>query len=136
MKYDDLLNIPFKKFGRDKNGYDCYGVVMECCRRAGTPLRDLYGDIVDLSADSVNDYISGGLNVRQIDTPKTGALVYSIHQGNVHVGYIVSRGCVLHATIDKGVKISPLQALRPIAYYEVINESDAVQGTVEQTDTD
>lgn len=136
MKYDDLLNIPFKKFGRDKNGYDCYGVVMECCRRAGTPLRDLYGDIVDLPADSVNDYIRRGLNVRQIDTPKTGALVYSIYKSNVHVGYIVSRGCALHATIDKGVKISPLQALRPIAYYEVINESDAVQGTVEQTDTD
>ncbi len=136
MKYDDLLNIPFKKFGRDKNGYDCYGVVMECCKRAGTPLRDLYGDIVDLPADSVNDHIIGGLNVREISAPKVGGLVYSIYKGNVHVGYIVSRGCVLHATIDKGVKISPLAALRPIAYYEVVNESDAVQGTVEQKDTD
>ena len=136
MKYDDLLNIPFKKFGRDKNGYDCYGVVMECCKRAGTPLRDLYGDIADLPADSVNDYIIGGLNVREISAPKVGGLVYSIYKGNVHVGYIVSRGCVLHATIDKGVKISPLAALRPIAYYEVINESDAVQGTIEQTNTD
>ena len=136
MKYDDLLNIPFKKFGRDKNGYDCYGVVMECCKRAGTPLRDLYGDIVDLPADSVNDHIIGGLNVREISAPKVGGLVYSIYKGNVHVGYIVSRGCVLHATIDKGVKISPLAALRPIAYYEVVNESDAVQGTIEQTNTD
>lgn len=136
MKYDDLLNIPFKKFGRDKNGFDCYGVVMECCKRAGTPLKDLYGDIVDLPADGVNDYISGGLNVREIDEPKVGALVYSIYKGNAHVGYIISRNCVLHATIDKGVKISPLQALRPIAYYEVVNESDTVQGTVEQTDTD
>ena len=127
MKYDDLLNIPFKKFGRDKSGFDCYGVVMECCRRAGTPLRDLYGDIVDLHAESVTDYISGGLNVREISEPRTGALVYSIYHGNVHVGYIVERGLVLHATIDKGVKISPLAALHPIAYYEVIkNESDAI----------
>ena len=70
MKYDDLLNIPFKKFGRDKTGFDCYGVVMECCKRAGTPLRDLYGNIVDLPADSVNDYISGGLNVKEIDATK------------------------------------------------------------------
>lgn len=136
MKYDDLLNVPFKKFGRDKNGFDCYGVVMECCKRAGKPLKDLYGDIVDLPADGVNDYISGGLNVRQIEEPKVGALVYSIYKGNVHVGYIVSRNCVLHATIDKGVKISPLQALRPIAYYEVVNESDAIQGTIEQKNTD
>lgn len=136
MKYDDLLNIPFKKFGRDKSGFDCYGVVMECCKRAGTPLKDLYGEIVDLPADGVNDYIRGGLNVRQINTPKTGALFYSIYKGNVHVGYIVSRGLVLHATIDKGVKLSPLAALHPIAYYEVVNESDAIQGTIEQTNTD
>jgi cell wall-associated NlpC family hydrolase len=127
LKYDDLLNIPFKKFGRDKNGFDCYGVVMECCRRAGTPLRDLYGDIVDLPAESVTDYISGGLNVREISEPRTGALVYSFYHGNVHVGYIVERGLVLHATIDKGVKISPLAALRPIAYYEVVaDESNAI----------
>lgn len=136
MKYDDLLNIPFKKFGRDKSGFDCYGVVMECCKRAGTPLKDLYGEIVDLPADGVNDYIRGGLNLRQIDTPKTGALVYSIYKGNVHVGYIVSRGLVLHATIDKGVKLSPLAALHPIAYYEVVNESDTVQGTIKQTKPD
>lgn len=136
MKYDDLLNIPFKKFGRDKSGFDCYGVVMECCKRAGTPLRDLYGDIVDLPADGVNDYISGGLNVREIPAPKVGAIVYSIYHGNVHVGYIVDRGIVLHATIDKGVKISPLAALRPIAYYEVINESDSIQDTIKQTNTD
>ena len=126
MKYDDLLNIPFKKFGRDKSGFDCYGVVMECCKRAGTPLKDLYGDIVDLPADKVNDYISGGLNVRQISEAKKGALVYSIYHGNTHVGSIVERGKVLHATIDKGVKISPLVAMRPIAFFEVINESDTL----------
>lgn len=126
MKYDDLLNIPFKKFGRDKNGFDCYGVVMECCKRAGTPLRDLYDDIVDLPADKVNDYIRGGLNVRQISEPKKGSLVYSIYHGNTHVGYIVERGKVLHATIDKGVKISPLVAMHPIAFFEVINESDTL----------
>ena len=126
MKYDDLLNIPFKKFGRDKNGFDCYGVVMECCKRAGTPLRDLYNDIVDLPADKVNDYINGGLNVRQIDEAKIGAIVYSIYHGNTHVGYIVERGKVLHATIDKGVKISPLVAMHPIAFFEVINESNTL----------
>ena len=126
MKYDDLLNIPFKKFGRDKNGFDCYGVVMECCKRAGTPLRDLYNDIVDLPADKVNDYIKGGLNVKQISEPKKGALVYSMYHGNTHVGYIVERGKVLHATIDKGVKITPLIAMHPIAFFEVINESNTL----------
>ena len=126
MKYDDLLNIPFKKAGRDKSGFDCYGVVMECCKRAGTPLKDLYSDIVDLPKDKVDAYIAGGLNVRQIDKAKVGALVYSIYRGNAHVGYIVERGKVLHATINKGVKISPLEAMHPIAFFEVVNESDTV----------
>lgn len=136
MKYDDLLNVPFKKFGRDKSGYDCYGLVMECCRRAGTPLKDLYGDIVDLPADGVNDYISGGLNVRRIPKPKVGALAYSIYKGNVHVAYIVERNLVIHAIIDKGVRISPLAAIKPIAYYEVMNESDSIQNSIERENAD
>ena len=126
MKYDDLLNVPFKKFGRDEKGFDCYGVVMECCKRAGTPLKDLYDDIVDLPVDKVNDYISGGLNVKQIKEAKIGAIVYSMYHGNTHVGYIVERGKVLHATIDKGVKITPLIAMHPIAFFEVINESNTL----------
>ena len=136
MKYDDLLNVPFKKFGRDKSGYDCYGLVMECCRRAGTPLKDLYGDIVDLPADGVNDYISGGLNVRRIPKPKVGALAYSIYKGNVHVAYIVERNLVIHAIIDKGVRISPLAAIKPIAYYEVTNESDTIRNSIERKNAD
>ena len=136
MKYDDLLNVPFKKFGRDKSGYDCYGLVMECCRRAGTPLKDLYGDIVDLPANGVNDYISGGLNVRRIPKPKVGALAYSIYKGNVHVAYIVERNLVIHAIIDKGVRISPLAAIRPIAYYEVTNENNTIQDAVERKNAD
>lgn len=119
MKYDDLLNIPFKKFGRDKSGYDCYGLVMECCKRAGTPLCDLYNGIVDLPAGQVEEYVKGGLNLRRIDEPKIGAIVYSLYQGNAHVSYLVEKDKVIHAT-NKGVKITMLQFMRPLAFYEVI----------------
>lgn len=127
MKYDDLLNIPFKKFGRDKNGFDCYGLCIEMCRRAGTPLKDLYGGIVDLPADKVSDYVKNGLNVRQVSGPAPGRIVYSVYKGNTHAAYIVSRDKVIHATIDSGVKISPLGVLKPVAYYEVVNENDGIQ---------
>lgn len=126
MKYDDLLNIPFVKFGRDKNGYDCYGVVMECCRRAGTPLKDLYNGIVDLPPDQVNDYISEGLNVRPISTPKIGSIIETQYHGNVHVGYVVDRGLLLHATYNKGVQVSPLAVFKILGIYEVINEGDTI----------
>lgn len=94
------------------------------CRRAGTPLKDLYSEIVDLPAEKINDYIKGGINVRRITGPRIGALAYSIYKRNVHVAYIVGKNLALHATIDMGVKLSPLSALRPIAYYEVVNESN------------
>lgn len=125
MRYDDLLNVPFKIKGRDKNGFDCYGLALECCRRAGTPLIDVFAEIESIPSECVNDYISKGLNVRKISAPKVGSLVQSIYKGNAHVGYIVERGKVLHATIDKGVKISPLAIFLNPIYYEVtaINES-------------
>ena len=56
MKYDDLLNTPFKRRGRDKNGFDCYGAVLECCRRAGTPLIDVFSEIESIPAERINDY--------------------------------------------------------------------------------
>ena len=38
--YNDLLGAKYKPHGRGDGGYDCYGLVLECCRRAGTPLKD------------------------------------------------------------------------------------------------
>jgi cell wall-associated NlpC family hydrolase len=126
LKYDDLLNIPYKPHGRSKKeGFDCYGLAVEMCRRAGTPLKDLY-DIATLPTEKVNDYINGGVNVRKINEPKIGGLVEFTHKGHLHVAYIVERGKVIHATSDKGVKISPIGIMKTIAFYEVTNESDTV----------
>lgn len=136
MRYDDLLNVPYKPHGRDGSGYDCYGLCLEMCRRAGTPLRDMQGDLTELSADRVSDYIGGGMNVREIPAPKVGALAYSVYGGNIHIGYIVERGKMLHATTDKGVRVSPLAIMKPVAYYEVVNESDTVREAVEREEDD
>ena len=88
MKYDDLLNIPFKKFGRDKNGFDCYGVVMECCKRAGTPLRDLYGTLsvatnkINQIAKRVNQ--TGVIYKSDIDDMKKFIEEFLKEQGDLH----------------------------------------------------
>ena len=41
--YNDLLGAKYKPHGRGDGGYDCYGLVLECCRRAGTPIKDSNG---------------------------------------------------------------------------------------------
>lgn len=126
MKYDDLLGVPFKKFGRDKTGLDCYGVCIECCKRAGLTLKDAYDNTKDLTSEQVNDYINGGINLRQIKEPKVGALAYSIYKGYIHISYIIEKDKVIHSTFDKGVIVSPLKIMKPIAFYEVINESNTL----------
>ncbi|MCM1218951.1 MAG: C40 family peptidase [Lachnospiraceae bacterium] len=119
MRYDDLLNVPYKHGGRDKDGFDCYGLVMECCRRNRTPLRDFFKDIEELDASEVNDYIDKGLNVREIDAPKVGCIVEMNYHGRAHVGFLVARNIVLHATTNHGAKTTPLGAVRTTGFYEV-----------------
>lgn len=126
MRYDDLLGIPYKEHGRSKEeGFDCYGVCVEMCKRDGKKLKDPY-TIAHLASDKVSDYISGKINIRKIDRPIIGGLVECTHKGSLHAGYIVGRGLMIHATIDKGVRVTPIAAMKPIAYYEVTDESDIV----------
>ncbi|MBR0318896.1 MAG: C40 family peptidase [Spirochaetia bacterium] len=132
MKYDDLIGIPFRQFGRDKSGMDCYGLVLECCRRSGRNLIDLRRGLESLPADLINDYISRGMNVRQIRRPEPGCIVCTAYRRSLHIGYMTDRQNVLHATFDKGVRLSPLAVMRPIAFYEVIDESEFIQGTCRQ----
>jgi cell wall-associated NlpC family hydrolase len=132
LKYDDLLNVPYKAHGRSKEeGFDCYGLAVEMCRRAGTPLVDMY-DLAELPAERTNDYIRGGVNVRRINTPKTGALAECVYRGNLHVAYIVGDGLAIHATYDKGIRVSPPQILKPVAFYEVIDASSTIQKPFKQ----
>ena len=44
MTYEDLLVVPWVDKGRTLDGLDCYGIVLELCNRAGTPLKDICDD--------------------------------------------------------------------------------------------
>lgn len=122
MKYDDLLRVPFKKFGRDKNGLDCYGLVMEMCRRAGflmPEIKDMVRDVDDKKAEAfVSDFFLP--YVRVSDKIRAGNILLCSFRGVTHVGYIIAHDKVLHATFDHGVCVSPVAIMRKIAIYEPI----------------
>ena len=124
INYNDLLTAPYKPHGRGDGGYDCYGLVLECCRRAGTPLKDPFINYVHLPVGEELRYINDYNNIREIKAPKAGAVAECRTGENLHVAYMVSNSLALHIT-ERGCRVSHIRALNPIRFYEVLdNESE------------
>lgn len=124
MKYDDLLTAKYKPHGRGDGGYDCYGLVLECCRRAGTPIADPFINYVSLPAGAEIPLLNDFNNIREIPAPEVGAIAECMTGANLHVAYIVAPSLALHIT-ERGARVTHLRALNPIRYYEVLkNESE------------
>ena len=122
--YNDLLGAKYKPHGRGDGGYDCYGLVLECCRRAGTPLKDPFQKYEHLPVGAELLYINDYNNIKEINAPKTGAIAECKTGKNLHVAYMVTPQLALHIT-QKGCRVTYIRALYPIRYYEVIiNESE------------
>lgn len=120
IKYDDLLTAQYKPHGRGDGGYDCYGLVMECCRRAGTPIKDPFKDYIHLPVGAELRYLNDYNNIKEIDAPKAGAVAECKTGENLHVAYMVSKDLALHIT-QRGARVSHIRALKPIRFYEVLN---------------
>lgn len=116
LKYDDLLAVPYKEGGRDISGMDCYGYVIELCRRAGNPLNDIAWNSKNTSDFK---YYRVKANVKEIARPHKGALVQCEYKGLVHLAYLLDAHTVTHMTFT-GVKINTLEVLRNRKYFEVI----------------
>lgn len=114
IDYSDLLNVPYKVHGRDKNGFDCYGLVIECAKRNKTPL-------VDIFSSCKNNYIIEGINLEKIDRPEANCVVETLRDGFNHIGYLIARDLVLHCT-SKGVKTIPLSLFNPTSFYRIVEK--------------
>lgn len=122
--YNDLLGAKYKPHGRGDGGFDCYGLVLECCKRAGTPIKDPFQKYEHLPVGSEMLYINDYNNIKEINAPKTGAIAECKTGENLHVAYMVTPQLALHIT-QKGCRVTHIRALNPIRYYEVIkNESE------------
>lgn len=121
MTFADLIGVPYREHGRSKDdGFDCYGLVLECCRRAGTPLVDLDYRSPSFSLSEA-DGMKAGINVRQVPGPKPGRIVEMDYNGKIHIGYLIDYNNVLHTT-ERGARLSALAALKVRGFYEVVSE--------------
>lgn len=119
--YEDLLECPYLDFGRDpKKGLDCYGLIIECCKRAGTPLKDVVYQTTKCESGFV-DAAALHVNIREIEKPRKGALVQCYYNKHMHAGYMLNDVHMLHMTYE-GVRITPVFAVADVKFYEVITE--------------
>jgi len=116
MTYEDLLIVPYKENGRDENGMDCYGFVIELLRRAGKKLPDLaYLETIP-EAELYDCVCSLGLIERGY--PEAGLIAQWVYDGTLHVGYMVNKKTVVHMTFS-GVRVTPIGILSGVKYFEV-----------------
>lgn len=121
FNYEDLLVCPYLDFGRDpQKGLDCYGLIIECCKRAGTPLNDVVYETTKCASDFV-DAAKLHVNIKEIAKPRRGALVQCYYNKHMHAGYMLNDVHMLHMTYD-GVRITPVFAVADAKFYEVIPE--------------
>lgn len=120
MKYDDLLGVPFKWGGRDRRGMDCWGLVAECCRRAGTPIADPFGELSGpISEGEAMRVRMQEINAREVGGPAPGRILYCCQGKSSHVAYILEGGKAIHSVIGKGARVSPLRAFPRPRFFEV-----------------
>lgn len=114
IQIEDLLGIPFKYHGRDKNGFDCYGLAIEVSKRFGHKLVDMYSDYSNtdneaaLEANSFN--IITGSKLIQTSTPTEGDVVLFFDRKNrlVHIGIYLKNNDFIHCD-TLGVRVSSLK---------------------------
>ena len=92
---NDLLGTPYRDHGRDKSGYDCYGLAIEVARRFGYKLDDVIYENHDLELS--NSY-APTLNVTPIDTPREGALLEMQYKDELHIGICLNSREFIHMT--------------------------------------
>lgn len=111
VNLDDLIGVPYKEGGTDKNGFYCYGYAAEVCRRFGKELPDIDG-----AKDPDRDFmlcLNKGLQkteLKQIDRPvREGDIILFKNPAGMlnHVGIYLGDGLFTHCD-SHGVHIEKL----------------------------
>lgn len=99
MEYSDLLGIPFKFGGRDRDGMDCWGIVQEVHKRLGNDVHDpMCGEWKEVKDDlRIGDVLVFG---------------YSGCGAVTHCSVWLGGGKMLHAMERLGVIVSPFRHMQ------------------------
>lgn len=107
---DDLLGIPYKIHGRDRKGYDCYGLVIEVEKRFGRDLVDFYTEYNKAgNYSSIKELIKGSKLIKTFNPVMGDLLLFSDSKGRTaHIGVYLQNDDFIHCDCY-GVRISELR---------------------------
>lgn len=100
INIDDLIGIPYKLHGRNKEGYDCYGLAIEILKRMGYTLPDLY---LGEESEKLNQVPCGDYS---------DIVLFYDSKGKVnHIGVCLDKNNFIHC--DRyGVRVSKLSSVK------------------------
>lgn len=91
----DLIGTPFKYGGRGPDSYDCFGLVMEMCRRNGHPIPD-FGFAEDQGL--IAAMMGASLPQWRKTVCKEGAVaLIRVGRYASHVAYVIDDDRMIHA---------------------------------------
>lgn len=106
----DLIGISYKEHGRNKSGFDCYGLAMEVEKRFGIDLPDFdYTNHSDMFFERTTQDCLAKYNVKRIPILVEGALILfenSKGQKN-HIGVYIGDEYVIHCN-KNGVHLTKI----------------------------
>lgn len=114
VPFEDLLGVPYKLQGRDKNGFDCYGLVIFYEKLLGNFLVDCKAEYPTINNEQYfNDNVSnilGCSKMKQTDNPRYGDIIlfYDRKGRSNHISVYLYDGDYLHCD-NLGVRVSNLK---------------------------
>lgn len=111
-KWRALLKTPYKKYGRDFDGADCYGFAILMEKEAGRDLKDL----INLDGCNIK---KDDLNIKERRRAEKFFLVEFDFQNHTHVGVMINTSQFLHMTYE-GVRCGDIKNHKIRGYYDIV----------------
>jgi cell wall-associated NlpC family hydrolase len=107
VQINDLLGLPYKRGARGPNAYDCYGLCIEVCRRAGVILPEIETPILK---DARNELFASTKDVWvKLAQPQLWCLAAFFIKRRWHAGVVLpGLNSFIHVTSGINVSVSQL----------------------------
>ena len=117
-KFNAYIGIPYKNYGRNINGCDCYGLTWLIQKEIYgkiLPSFSCYGDDIKNFFSSEKEYISN----ERISNPKEGDIIAIYMYNSAHLGVMINSKKFIHSGFREG-NFSTIDRVDNPLYYKRI----------------